>query len=101
VKNKQFCLSLYFFVCTQVAAFLQQPTRINSPGGYLPNLTEKARAGAFPHGPMLMALIRANLRKPGEKRCAQFSVRGKWGQDRTVKSMEFRDEPCFITHTKS
>jgi hypothetical protein len=84
VKNKQFCPSPYCFVCTQVAAFLQPPARTNSPGGYLRNLTEKARAGAFSLGPMLIALICANLRKPGEKRRERFSVRGKWGQDRTV-----------------
>ena len=35
--------------------------------GYLRNLTEKARAGAFSLGPMLMALIRANLPKGSQK----------------------------------
>jgi hypothetical protein len=34
---------------------------------YLRNLTEKARAEAFSLGPMLMALIRANLRKGSQK----------------------------------
>jgi replication initiation protein RepC len=53
-----------------VAAILQRSTLINSAGGYLRNLTEKARAGAFSLGPMLMALIRANLRKGAEKRRA-------------------------------
>jgi len=53
-----------------VAAILQRSSRINSAGGYLRNLTEKARAGAFSLGPMLMALIRANLRKDVEKRRA-------------------------------
>ena len=53
-----------------VAAILQRSSRINRAGGYLRNLTEKARAGAFSLGPMLMALIRANLRKNVEKRRA-------------------------------
>ena len=46
-----------------LAAILQRSSLINSAGGYLRNLTEKARAGAFSLGPMLMALIRTNLRK--------------------------------------
>ncbi len=50
-----------------LAAILQRSALINSAGGYLRNLTEKARAGAFSLGPMLMALIRANLRKGSQK----------------------------------
>jgi replication initiation protein RepC len=50
-----------------LAAILQRSSLINSAGGYLRNLTEKARAGAFSLGPMLMALIRANLRKGSQK----------------------------------
>ena len=50
-----------------LAAILQRSALINSAGGYLRNLTEKARAGAFSLGPMLMALIRANLRKGAQK----------------------------------
>jgi len=37
-----------------LAAILQRSSLINSAGGYLRNLTEKARAGAFSLGPMLM-----------------------------------------------
>jgi replication initiation protein RepC len=50
-----------------LAAILQRSSLINSAGGYLRNLTEKARAGAFSLGPMLMSLIRANLRKGSQK----------------------------------
>ena len=51
-----------------VAAILQRSDAIKSPGGYLRNLTEKARAGEFSLGPVLMALIRANLRDRDRKR---------------------------------
>jgi len=44
-----------------VAAILQRGTAITNAGGYLRSLTEKARAGTFSLGPMLMALIRTNL----------------------------------------
>jgi len=50
-----------------VAAILQRGAAINSAGGYLRGLTEKARAGQFSTGPMLMALI-GNRRR--EKRRA-------------------------------
>ncbi len=40
-----------------VAAILQRGAAINSAGGYLRGLTERARAGQFSPGPMLMALI--------------------------------------------
>ncbi|SFK59040.1 plasmid replication protein RepC [Methylocapsa palsarum] len=51
-----------------LAAILQRSSSINSPGGYLRNLTEKARAGAFSLGPVLMALINAKIRAPAQKR---------------------------------
>lgn len=51
-----------------VAAILQRVSAIKSAGGYLRSLTEKARAGAFSLGPVLMALINTNLRDPGRKR---------------------------------
>ncbi len=50
-----------------LAAILQRSSLINCAGGYLRTLTEKARAGAFSLGPMLMALIRANLQKGSQK----------------------------------
>ena len=53
-----------------VAAILQRGEAINSAGGYLRDLTEKARAGAFSPGPMLMALIGARKRAANEKMTA-------------------------------
>jgi replication initiation protein RepC len=50
-----------------LAAILQRGDAIASAGGYLRSLTQKARAGAFSLGPVLMALIRANLKRRGEK----------------------------------
>lgn len=41
-----------------IACILQRAQHINSAGGYLRALTEKARAGQFSAGPMLMALLR-------------------------------------------
>ena len=43
-----------------VACILQRAQHINSAGGYLRALTEKARAGEFTVGPMLMAALKAN-----------------------------------------
>jgi len=45
-----------------VAAILQRGEAIRSPGGYLRNLVDKAKAGQFSLGPVLMALIRARGR---------------------------------------
>jgi replication initiation protein RepC len=42
-----------------IACMLQRAETINSAGGYLRALTEKARAGEFSVGPMLMAALRA------------------------------------------
>jgi len=44
--------------CVALAAIAQRSAMIKSPGGYLRNLTEKARAGKFSAWPMLMALWR-------------------------------------------
>lgn len=44
-----------------VAAIYQRADRINSAGGYLRNLTEKAKAGKFSVWPMVMALLRVKL----------------------------------------
>ncbi|QPC95742.1 plasmid replication protein RepC [Mesorhizobium sp. INR15] len=43
-----------------IACILQRAQHINSAGGYLRVLTEKARAGEFSVGPMLMAALRTN-----------------------------------------
>lgn len=53
-----------------LAAILQRSTVINSAGGYLRKLTEKARAGTFSIGPVLMALINAKLRNNSQKQRA-------------------------------
>jgi len=45
-----------------IAAILQRGDAIKSAGGYLRNLTEKARGGRFSLGPVLMALIRTRRR---------------------------------------
>lgn len=43
-----------------IACILQRAQHINSAGGYLRVLTEKARAGQFSVGPMLMAALKAS-----------------------------------------
>lgn len=44
-----------------IAAIYQRVDQINSAGGYLRNLTDKAKAGKFSVWPMVMALLRAKL----------------------------------------
>ncbi|TCU08671.1 plasmid replication protein RepC [Rhizobium sullae] len=44
---------------TAIACILERSGHINSPGGYLRDLTRKAERGEFSLGPMLMALLRA------------------------------------------
>ncbi len=43
-----------------IACILERAEHINSPGGYLRDLTRKAARGEFGLAPMLMALLRAN-----------------------------------------
>ena len=43
-----------------MACILARAGQINSAGGYLRNLTDKARKGEFGLGPMLMAQIKAH-----------------------------------------
>lgn len=50
-----------------VACILQRAQHIDSAGGYLRALTEKARAGQFSVGPMLMAAFKANSSAPERK----------------------------------
>lgn len=45
-----------------LAAIYQRAGQINSPGGYLRGLTERARAGRFSTWPMIMALLNAGLK---------------------------------------
>ncbi|WP_400770722.1 plasmid replication protein RepC [Methylosinus sporium] len=51
-----------------IAAILQRGDEIKSAGGYLRVLTEKARAGEFSLGPVLMALLRGKAAKAARKR---------------------------------
>ena len=44
-----------------IAAIYQRADQINSAGGYLRSLTDKAREGRFSTWPMVMALLRARL----------------------------------------
>lgn len=44
-----------------LAAILQRTDQINSAGGYLRKLTDRAREGKFSTWPMIMALVRAKL----------------------------------------
>ena len=44
-----------------LAAIHQKSDQIKSPGGYLRNLTERAKEGKFSTWPMIMALLRAKL----------------------------------------
>ena len=44
-----------------IAAIYQRQDQINSAGGYLRSLTDRAKAGKFSVWPMIMALLRAKL----------------------------------------
>ncbi|ULR46921.1 plasmid replication protein RepC [Rhizobium sp. K102] len=48
-----------------MACILERAGQINSPGGYLRNLTRRARMGEFALGPVLMALLRLKGRSSG------------------------------------
>jgi replication initiation protein RepC len=67
-----------------IAAILQRASMINSPGGYLRNLTEKARAGKFSAWPMVMALWRVSqgVRK---RECARSMVQVVAVRGRTLE----------------
>ena len=58
-----------------IAAILQKGDEVRFPGGYLRALTEKKRAGAFSTGPILMALINANLKAGTSKRASRNAKR--------------------------
>ena len=52
-----------------LAAMLQRAAEIKNAGGYLRNLTERAKEGKFSTWPMVMALLRAKLE--GQKKSVQ------------------------------
>jgi len=51
---------------TVMACILERAGHINSAGGYLRTLTDRAQKGEFALGPMLMALLRTNGRAVGK-----------------------------------
>ena len=46
-----------------VACILEKANMINSPGGYLRDLTRRAERGEFSIGPMVMALLNVSPRE--------------------------------------
>jgi replication initiation protein RepC len=48
---------------TVIACMLERAGHINSAGGYLRDLTRRTERGEFGIGPMLMALVKANMPK--------------------------------------
>jgi replication initiation protein RepC len=75
-----------------LAAIYQRSGQINSAGGYLRSLTDKAREGKFSTWPMIMALLRAKL---DENKRRQSEAAGNAGgaprlefSDSLVKSLQ-------------
>lgn len=60
--------------CVLVAAILQKGAAIDTAGGYLRSLSERARAGQFSLGPVLMALLRT---RTGEGRPCSKAAGGR------------------------
>nr|WP_309402132.1 plasmid replication protein RepC [Aminobacter niigataensis]WMD00070.1 plasmid replication protein RepC [Aminobacter niigataensis] len=54
-----------------LAAIYQRADQINSAGGYLRSLTDKARDGKFSTWPMIMALLRAKLDEGKQRQTAE------------------------------
>lgn len=78
-----------------LAAIHQRVDQIKSPGGYLRNLTERAKAGKFSTWPMIMALLRAKLdaAKAGGSETDEVETQFAAAQrlDRTGKRLEISD----------
>ncbi len=55
-----------------IACILQRAQDINSAGGYLRALTEKARAGQFSVGPMLLATLKAHSLPPNRRTAPRY-----------------------------
>ncbi|MBP0440398.1 plasmid replication protein RepC [Tianweitania sediminis] len=65
-----------------VAAILQRADQINSKGGYLRTLTERARNDQFSVWPMVMALLNARMERMGSAAGAvEMPERGQGGSD--------------------
>lgn len=78
-----------------LAAIYQRSDQINSAGGYLRSLTDKARDGKFSTWPMVMALLRAKLDE-GKKSQTAENAPSKAGlrfevSDTLLKSLRKRD----------
>jgi replication initiation protein RepC len=78
-----------------LAAIHQKSDQIKSPGGYLRNLTERAKEGKFSTWPMIMALLRAKL---DAAKVAGIGVEDAEGElegakrlDRTEKRLEISE----------
>ena len=72
-----------------LAAIYQRADQINSPGGYLRSLTEKAREGKFSAWPMIMALLNAKLE--ADKAAAQASSQTQQTQESREGGFEVSD----------
>jgi len=68
-----------------LAAIYQRSGQINSAGGYLRSLTEKAREGKFSTWPMIMALLRSKL---DDNKRRQSEVEGNAGGAPRLKVSE-------------
>ncbi len=78
-----------------LAAIYQRAEQINSAGGYLRSLTDKARDGKFSTWPMIMALLRARLDE-GKQRQTPENATSEPGprldlSDSLLKSLRKRD----------
>lgn len=78
-----------------LAAIYQKSDQIKSPGGYLRNLTERAREGKFSTWPMIMALLRAKLDAAKATGAGMEAAEAEFGAakrlDRTEKRLEISD----------
>ena len=78
-----------------MAAIYQKSDLIKSPGGYLRNLTERAKEGKFSTWPMIMALLRAKLDAAKSAGAGVEAAEGELSAaqrlDRTEKRLEISD----------
>lgn len=72
-----------------LAGILQRSGEINSAGGYLRSLTDKARAGQFSTWPMVMALLRAKL--DADKAAEKANGRNPDGRDAEEVRLQVSD----------
>ena len=72
-----------------LAAIYQRADQINSPGGYLRSLTDKAREGKFSAWPMIMALLNAKLE--ADKAAVQASSQAQQAPESREGGFEVSD----------